>query len=369
MRMIGFCKTHVPAEVTTALEAIKDDDSAVKDYGVELAVKMCTQLMEQGVPGLHLYTLNLEKSCVSILETLGFITTPAVRMPWKQSAVPSRAAAERTRPVFWANRPHSFETRTRDWNWDDFSNGRWGDSSSPAFGDLNNYHLCPVRAGSAAERRAIWGEKPAFPRQIFAVFAKYIEGTVPRLPWCEGSLSLETGPLREQLVQINNYGFLTINSQPKVNGAPSDDSAVGWGGPGGYVYQKAYVEFFVSPSNFQKFAKAVADFPSLRYLAMNAKGERESNYVQDDNKITTVTWGVFPCKEVIQPTVVDNEAFAIWKDEAFALWKTQWQSIYPKDSESSCLVETIHDTYWLVNVVDNDYINGDIFAVFNKIII
>ena len=42
----------------------------------------------------------------------------------------------------------------------------------------------------------------------------------------------------DQLASINSRGVLTINSQPNVNGAPSDDAVFGWGGPGGYVYQK-----------------------------------------------------------------------------------------------------------------------------------
>ena len=39
---------------------------------------------------------------------------------------------------------------------------------------------------------------------------------------------------------LNQAGYLTINSQPRVNGAPSNDATFGWGRPGGYVYQKAY---------------------------------------------------------------------------------------------------------------------------------
>jgi hypothetical protein len=43
-------------------------------------------------------------------------------------------------------------------------------------------------------------------------------------------------------VALNQAGYLTINSQPRVNGAPSNDATFGWGRPGGYVYQKAYGE-------------------------------------------------------------------------------------------------------------------------------
>lgn len=33
---------------------------------------------------------------------------------------------------------------------------------------------------------------------------------------------------------------------------PSSDKLVGWGSPDGYVYQKAYVEFFCSPGLLEK---------------------------------------------------------------------------------------------------------------------
>jgi methylenetetrahydrofolate reductase (NADPH) len=40
---------------------------------------------------------------------------------------------------------------------------------------------------------------------------------------------------------MNEYGFLTINSQPAVNGAKSEDKVFGWGPRNGYVYQKAFI--------------------------------------------------------------------------------------------------------------------------------
>ena len=43
----------------------------------------------------------------------------------------------------------------------------------------------------------------------------------------------ETGTIQSQLQQLNTQGYLTINSQPQVNGEPSTDAKVGWGGPDG----------------------------------------------------------------------------------------------------------------------------------------
>lgn len=53
-----------------------------------------------------------------------------------QSLTPSRRA-ETIRPIFWANRAQSYVSRTE--NWDEYPNGRFGDSRSPAYGELDGY--------------------------------------------------------------------------------------------------------------------------------------------------------------------------------------------------------------------------------------
>ena len=62
----------------------------------------------------------------------------------------------------------------------------------------------------------------------------FIEGEIDMLPWNEmEALQLETEHIKAELVSLNKAGYLTINSQPAVNGAPSTDSKFGWGGPNG----------------------------------------------------------------------------------------------------------------------------------------
>lgn len=216
--------------------------------------------------------------------------------------------------------------------------GRWGDARSPAFGDLYDYHLCSFKTGSAEDRRKLWGAAPSTLRDIYEVFVSYLEGAIPRLPWCENAILLETLSIKTRLVNMNRAGFLTINSQPRINGAPSDDPAVGWGGKGGYVYQKAYLEFFTSFENMQKLLALTPQFPALTYHATNAKGEVLTN-VHTERGVNAVTWGVFPAKEIVQPTVVDPMSFMVWKDEAFALWNSQWQSVYAPNSVSHQLIQ------------------------------
>ena len=59
-------------------------------------------------------------------------------------------------------------------------------------------------------------------------FAKFCLGKTRSSPWSElDGLQPETKIINEQLGNINMKGFLTINSQPAVNGAKSETSYVG----------------------------------------------------------------------------------------------------------------------------------------------
>ncbi|KAK1270286.1 putative methylenetetrahydrofolate reductase [Acorus gramineus] len=68
--MTGFCKTKIPSEITVALEPIKDNEEAVKAYGIHLGTEMCRKILAHGIKTLHMYTLNMEKSALAILTVI-----------------------------------------------------------------------------------------------------------------------------------------------------------------------------------------------------------------------------------------------------------------------------------------------------------
>ena len=76
-----------------------------------------------------------------------------------------------------------------------------------------------------------------------------------------------------------------------------------------------------------------------------------------------MTWGVFPGKEIVQPTIVEPGSFKVWKGEAFYLWE-EWSRIYSERSNAVELMKHIASTWFLVCVVDSDFIKGDIFKIF-----
>lgn len=116
-------KLEVPQEILDSLLSFKDDDEAVRQFGISYCSEMCRQLLNsEFVCGLHFYTMNREFATVQILKNLGLWKDTIRRsLPWKTSANPVRCMEE-VRPIFWSSRPQSYIYRTSDW--DEFPNGR-----------------------------------------------------------------------------------------------------------------------------------------------------------------------------------------------------------------------------------------------------
>ncbi|KAI9596460.1 methylenetetrahydrofolate reductase-domain-containing protein [Syncephalis fuscata] len=339
-RMTTLSQTFVPQAIYDSLEPIKEDDQAVKDFGIQLAIEMCQKMNEHGISGFHFYTMNLERSIRLILEGLGWVAPIEITrpLPWNPSKSKKREK-EGVRPIFWKNRARSYVQRTE--SWDEFPNGRWGDSSSPAFGELDGYGASIKQSRQDAIK--LW-QHPTTPSDVATLFSRYCLGDLSALPWnkCHSY----------SLVKTNNNGYLTINSQPAVNGVKSSDRMFGWGPKNGYVYQKAYLEFFVSPEKLSALLERIEKDPYLTFHAVNREGILRTNV--EEEVPNAVTWGVFPGKEIVQPTIVETASFLAWKDEAFQLW-LEWSNIYECDSESSKLLKEIANTWYLVNLVNNDF--------------
>lgn len=69
-RITALCGAVIPRELAARLEAVKDDKSAQYEIGVEYATTQCQELIQHGVPGIHLYCLNKSHACTRILQAL-----------------------------------------------------------------------------------------------------------------------------------------------------------------------------------------------------------------------------------------------------------------------------------------------------------
>jgi len=64
---------------------------------------------------------------------------------------------------------------------------------------------------------------------------------------------------------MNKKGWWTLASQPAVNGAKSSDETFGWGPKGGYVFQKAFVEFFISSEDWSALKEKLDKSEDVSY--------------------------------------------------------------------------------------------------------
>ena len=345
LRRANHMNCKIPDSWMAALEPIKNDDAAVRDVGKTLVADLCRKIMAAGIVHLHFYTMNLAQATRMVLEELDWMPTSArprkQALPWKQSLSLGRRE-EDVRPIFWRNRNKSYVSRTQDW--DEFPNGRWGDSRSPAFGELDSYGI--GLTGTNESNRKKWGE-PTSIKDIANLFVRYLQEDIRTLPWSEAPLTAEADSIKDDLIKLNQRGLLTINSQPAVNGVKSSHPVHGWGPPNGYVYQKAYLELLVSPELLPEMLSRIHNHPDLSYYAVTRTGTLKTNTPSEGPN--AVTWGVFPGKEIVQPTIVESISFLAWKDEAYRLGK-DWAHCYDANSPSRVLIDKIMDEWYLVNI-------------------
>ncbi|KAG8910292.1 hypothetical protein FRC01_006411, partial [Tulasnella sp. 417] len=205
IRMAKLCGAKIPAEVTAALEPIRNDDQKVKDYGVELAINIRAEAITQ-----------------------------------------------------------------------------WGTPTS--IEDLN------------------------------AIFTRHLNSDprTPTTPFSPDTLLAESRMILPQLLEMTRKGWWTVGSQPAVDSAPSNDEVVGWGPAGGYVFQKAFVEFFCDEDTLRLLdAKVRGENGWVTWYAANSQDEFMTNL--GDEGRNAVTWGVFPGQEIAQSTIIERASFWTWK--------------------------------------------------------
>ena len=57
-RMAELSGTPIPSHISEAFSKVEDNPDDVRKLGVEIATKLCQELLEAGAPGLHFYTMN-----------------------------------------------------------------------------------------------------------------------------------------------------------------------------------------------------------------------------------------------------------------------------------------------------------------------
>jgi methylenetetrahydrofolate reductase (NADPH) len=73
-RMVELCAADLPASMVNELDRRGDDNEAVLQYGIDYATRQCEELLREGAPGLHFYTLNKARSTTEIMTNLTLAT-------------------------------------------------------------------------------------------------------------------------------------------------------------------------------------------------------------------------------------------------------------------------------------------------------
>ncbi|RKF72775.1 Methylenetetrahydrofolate reductase 2 [Golovinomyces cichoracearum] len=435
MRTLKLTHVKMPSDVIAYLTSIKGDDELVKKAGVEIVSKIVSHIQDSPAPpigrrGFHFYTLNLEKAVSFILEKTSLIrlshsasvndnsisnftniessafpTNPNINnhtdhLGHQQSLIISDSSntVSNTSPLtsqpqveVKLSETNSFsnciENRAstlaiskggdplgREAIWDDFPNGRWGDARSPAYGELDGYGINIHLYLNQAIR--LWGY-PQSTNDITSIFTNYIKGSLGAIPWSDEPICRETDVIKDQLLKLNEKGWWTIASQPVINGIKSNDDVFGWGPRNGFVFQKAFVELFLSSEDLlqlQAKVKKMEMANKISWYACNSKGEFSSSDTlaksssNNRGSINAVTWGVFPGKEIVTPTIIEEISFRAWAEEAFKIW-AEWGKAYTGSSPTSPdfqkaqashqLINRLREEVWLVNIIHHGLIEKD----------
>jgi methylenetetrahydrofolate reductase (NADPH) len=69
-RFTALCGARIPGPLAARLDELGDNDEAVAEFGIEHATRQCEDLLRQGAPGIHFYTLNKAHSTIRVLRNL-----------------------------------------------------------------------------------------------------------------------------------------------------------------------------------------------------------------------------------------------------------------------------------------------------------
>jgi methylenetetrahydrofolate reductase (NADPH) len=69
-RFVALCGADLPQPFVDELDRRGADDEAVAAFGIEYSTRQAEELLREGAPGLHFYTLNKARSTTAILKNL-----------------------------------------------------------------------------------------------------------------------------------------------------------------------------------------------------------------------------------------------------------------------------------------------------------
>ena len=69
-RFSANCGAEIPQWLKRKVESLGNDEQAVMDFGQELVIRLCRQLLDGGAPGIHFYSMNQVQPVKSIYQAI-----------------------------------------------------------------------------------------------------------------------------------------------------------------------------------------------------------------------------------------------------------------------------------------------------------
>lgn len=70
-RFSDACGAEIPRWIIKRLQEFGDDRVSIRQFGIDVTTELCEQLLTNGAPGLHFYTMNQSAASVAIWQNLG----------------------------------------------------------------------------------------------------------------------------------------------------------------------------------------------------------------------------------------------------------------------------------------------------------
>ncbi len=70
-RFSDACGAEIPRWIRRKLEGFGDDTASIRAFGLDVVTRLCDDLLRNGAPGLHFYTLNQASAVTTIWQRLG----------------------------------------------------------------------------------------------------------------------------------------------------------------------------------------------------------------------------------------------------------------------------------------------------------
>lgn len=71
MRFSEMCGAEIPRWIVHRLRDFGDDSDSIRKFGIDVTTELCRTLIERGVPGLHIYSMNQYEAAEAVWKNLG----------------------------------------------------------------------------------------------------------------------------------------------------------------------------------------------------------------------------------------------------------------------------------------------------------